>query len=66
MNKYIPMTFNNLSILQLQNMEKNVISRGNNEVRFRLLRAAKGSIPDQEGIMSAIKEDPTWIEAGGQ
>jgi hypothetical protein len=62
MNKYIPMNFNSLTILQLQNMERNVINRGDHEVRFRLLRAAKGSVPDQREIMNAIKADPTWIE----
>lgn len=62
MSKYIPMNFDNLTILQLQNMERNVINRGNNEIRFKLIKAAKGSAVDRVKIMEAIKEDPTLIE----
>jgi hypothetical protein len=49
-------------MMQLQNIESNAIIRGNNEVRFKLLKAGKGSEPDQKWIMGVVKDDPTWIE----
>ena len=62
MNKYIPICFVSLNMMQLQNIESNAIIRGNNEVRFKLLKAGKGSESDQKWIMGVVKDDPTWIE----
>jgi len=62
MSSYVPLCFDNLSIAQLQNMERNAISRGDNDVRFRLLRAGKGSETDRKWVMDVVKNDPTWIE----
>jgi hypothetical protein len=62
MSEYIPQFFKNLSFSQLECLESNAISRHNNDMRFTLLRAAKGNEADQKKVMEAVRLDPTWIK----
>jgi hypothetical protein len=62
MSEYIPQFFKNLTFQQLEWLENNAIVRHNNDMRFVLLRAAKGSEVDQRKVMDAVQLDPTWIK----
>lgn len=58
---HVPMHFNSLSFEQLQLIEKRAILECNREMRFTLMRAAKGDIQARRLVMTNIQLDPSWI-----
>lgn len=61
--KYIPMNFSSLTIGQLECIEDRSILTNDNDMRFTLMKAAKGDQMARRKVMDTIAQDPSWIDS---